>query len=96
MIDEIYYTGKAWKHHIASDFIYKLSPTSPNGAGKGGTIFLDFDKMLDYLKCDGREWYIAELSLSETPITFDFGCDYMATIQTDLLSEEGFFHINLH
>ena len=87
------FTGKAWKHHSAANFTKEEnpSPRHPNGAGKGGTIFIDFNAMIDYLEADGREWYIAELDLNKTPILFDMGNFGMATILTDLQSEKGFF-----
>ena len=83
------YTGKAWKHHISSDF-GNTSTSDKNGAGKGGTIFLDYDKMLDYLKADGRKWHVAELYLESHPIRYDFGNNYMATILEDCESDVGF------
>ena len=46
--------------------------------------------MIDYLKKDGRRWYVAELKLKNEPLIFEFGNDYMATIQRDCLSERGF------
>ena len=49
------YTGIAWKNHIASDFEEGLSPAHPNGAGKGGTIFFDYEFMVSYLKKNGKE-----------------------------------------
>jgi hypothetical protein len=84
------YSGKAWKHHIADDFENDLSLCFQNGVGAGGTIFLDYSKMIDYLQKDGGKWYVAELDLFNTPISFDFGNDYMATILVSCLSNTGF------
>lgn len=81
------YTGKAWKHHISEHF---KGTDIENGAGAGGTIFLDYDRMIEYLKKDGRAWHVAELDLLYTPIRFDFKNDYMATILTDWPSVSGF------
>ena len=86
----VLYTGIAWKHHISEHFENGSCPTHPNGAGKGATIFTDYNKMLDYLKADGRHWHVAELKLKNEPLIFEFGNDYMATIQNDCLSEQGF------
>lgn len=61
----IYYTGKAWKHHRAEDFEKDPSLIYPNGVGKGGTIFLDYNKMIQYLKMIGGHWYICELILKD-------------------------------
>ena len=86
----VLYTGLAWKHHIADDFENGNIPTKPNGAAKGGTIFVDYKKMLEYLKSDGRRWYVAELKLENEPLIFNFNNKYMATIQRNCLSEDGF------
>ena len=84
------YSGLAWKHHIAEHFENGSCPTHPNGAGKGGTIFIDYQEMIKYLKEDGRYWYVAELMLENEPLIFEFGNDYMATIQRNCRSEHGF------
>lgn len=86
----VLYAGLAWKHHISEHFENGSCPTHPNGAGKGATIFTDYNKMLDYLKQDGRRWHVAELKLENEPLIFEFGNDYMATIQNNCLSEQGF------
>lgn len=85
------YTGKAWKHHVSDHFT--SADSDGNGAGAGGTIFLDYAKMLQYLKADGRKWHVAELCLRDCPILFDFANDYMATILIDWPSESGFHPI---
>ena len=86
----VLYAGLAWKHHISEHFENGNCPTHPNGAGKGATIFTDYNKMIDYLKKDGRHWHVAELNLQNEPLIFEFGNNYMATIQRDFLSENGF------
>jgi hypothetical protein len=95
MNEIIFYTGNAWKHHIAKDFEKGLAPIE-GGAGKGGTIFFDYDKMVEYLKDDGREWYVAKLELDHDPVKFNFGCDYMGTILINKLSKEGFKPVNMN
>lgn len=84
------YAGLAWKHHIAEHFEDGLCPTHPNGAGAGGTVFIDYKKMIEYLKADGRRWYVAELQLDNDPLLFEFGNDWMATILVDKSSYAGF------
>ena len=86
----VLYTGLCWKHHISEHFENGLCPTSPNGAGKGGTVFTDYSKMIEYLKKDGRRWHIAELELKNEPLIFEFGNNYMATIPFDKISTHGF------
>ena len=88
------YTGKAWKHHIAEDFISGRCPIS-GGAGEGGTIFTDYAEMLKYLSQDGREWYAAELDLIDEQIVFEFGNIYMATTTRNIPSSTGFKSIDL-
>ena len=84
------YTGKAWKHHISKHFDEGSMPTSPNGAGKGGTVFIDYEKMIEYLTEDGRNWHIAELDLKDEPLIFEYGNDWMATVTRNIFSKEGF------
>ena len=84
------YAGLAWKHHVSKHFEDGSMPLSPNGAGKGATIFTDYEKMINYLKEDGRKWHIAELNLKDEPLIFEFGNDWMATVSRDILSEQGF------
>lgn len=86
----IKYSGKAWKHHISSDFENGKIPTHPNGAGKGATIFIEYEKMIEYLKKDGRRWHIAELELKNELLFFQFNNNYMATILVDKISKDGF------
>jgi hypothetical protein len=86
---------KAWKHHLAENFENAFSPTHNNGAGVGATIFTNYDKMLVYLKKDGRRWYIAELDVKESEIARDMFDDAMATILVNKKSKKGFKEINL-
>lgn len=88
-------SGKAWKHHIAATFLAGTSPTHPNGAGLGGTIFFDYEYMLSYLRKDGRSWFVAELELENTPVIFNFLNTEMATIMQAYPSKEGFKPIKL-
>lgn len=44
--------------------------------------------MIKYLKKDGRKCHIAELKLKDEPLIFEFGNNYMATIQRDFSSKE--------
>lgn len=81
------YTGLAWKHHISEDF---NDNNLSSGAGKGGTIFIDYEKMLNYLKEDGRNWHIAELNLYNEPLIFKFKDKWMANVTRDILSDKGF------
>jgi len=90
MQKQLYYTGFAWKHHIAEHFENGVCLTHPNGAGKGATIFTNYQKMIDYLKQDGRRWYTIKLKFKNEPLLFEFGNDYMATIQRDIISPDRF------
>lgn len=83
------YTGKAWKNHISSNFKNGNAKLDA-GAGKGGTIFLDYDKMIAYLLEDGRQWHAAELDLTSELLLYEFGNDWMATILRDIPSIGGF------
>lgn len=91
----IKYTGKAWKHHVAEHFEDGSIPAYPNGAGKGGTIFIDYNKMVDYLKATGKRWYVAELDLKNDLLNFKYCVDYMAEILYDKDSDIGFVPLPL-
>ena len=93
MSKQVFYTGVAWKHHISQDF--ENSDIVGGGAASGGTIFLDYKEMVEYLKSDGRSWHAAKLNLVNVPIFFEFNCDYMATILVDWVSDEGFLPVDL-
>ena len=84
----IKYTGKAWKLHIASDFIANGVPLSPNGVGAGGSVYLDYNKMIDSLDGDYVTYYYCGLDLIDAPITMDN--DFIATIHCNWRSIEGF------
>lgn len=79
---------KAWKHHIAEHFIENPSLIKNNGAGKDATIFLDYQKMVEYLNKTDTAWYIAEIEVEESEITrLKHG---MATIHCVKISKTGF------
>ncbi len=82
-----------WKHHISSDFKDGISRN--NGAGNGATVFLDYQKMIEVLKKDGRKWSVAELKVKKSELLFDRQEKYMATILVDRASKEGFKPIEL-
>jgi len=78
-----------WKHHISEHFENGNIPLSA-GAGAGGTVFTNYNKMLEYLKRDGRDWHVTELEVDESEIDFNFKNNYMATILVDKFSKSGF------
>lgn len=86
---------KVWKHHISEHFkpIGDI-PCHPNGGGKGGTVFLDYETMLQYLKNDGREWHIAELNVNESDIIRNPGNGQTATLLRGIYSDHGFKKLN--
>jgi hypothetical protein len=86
---EVKYTGVCWKHHLSENF-KNGTPTHPNGVGVGGTVFTNYEKMIEYLKHDGRQWHIAEILLENEPLIFEFDNDWMATIPFNKLSNTGF------
>jgi hypothetical protein len=78
-----------WKHHISEHF-KDGTLTTDGGAGVGGTVFIDYEKMMEYLKKDGREWYVAELEVDETELEFNFKQNYVATILVNRISKTGY------
>lgn len=88
------YTGKAWKNHVSSNFVIGRAKLDA-GAGKGGTIFLDYDKMVQYLLEDGRQWHVAELNLCDELLYYEFGNDWMATVLRDIPSKSGFKPVDI-
>jgi len=85
MNNTILYTGEAWKHHE-----YKDCDGTTTGAAKGGTIFTNYDKMLEYLTTveKERKWTVAKIELNDDPIHYEFDNDYMATLLVDKLYDE--------
>ena len=45
---------------------------------------------MEYLKKDGREWYVAELEVDETELEFNFKQNYVATILVNRISKTGY------
>ena len=82
-----------WKHHIAKDFEDGTLITDAYPA-IDSTVFTDYDLMIDYLKRDGRRWYIAELDVDETEIEI-LENGYMATIKVIKKPKEEFKYICL-
>lgn len=90
------YTGKAWKHHVAEHFEKDPGLLGPgNGAGAGGTIYLDYEYMLQQLRTDKRRWYVAELDLVDEPLVFTSTITERATTTRDIESREGFKPLQL-
>ena len=73
---------KAYKHHISENFTNGKTEIF-SGPAKGSTIFLDYDKMVEYLREDGREWHVCEIVVEKQEYILNFGNDYMATILVD-------------
>lgn len=86
----VYYKGKAWKHHRAEDFIKNPSLMHPNGVGKGGTIFLDYNKMIRYLENIGGDWYVCELMLNNDLVILNHSHSWMVDVDHSISSEKGF------
>ena len=70
---------KAWKHQIAEHFEDGTLTTDAFPA-LGSTVFTNYEKMVSYLRKDGRRWYIAELEVNEEEIE-PFKNGFMATIK---------------
>lgn len=85
---EVYYTGRAWKHHRVEDF--DRNPLKYANASKGGTIFLDYDKMIQYLKMLGGHWYICELILQDELVCLNHNQSWMVDVTRSIPYERGF------
>lgn len=82
---------KAFKHHIARDFINDPTLLGPgNGAGKNGTVFLDYNYMVGFLKFDAWRWYYCEIEVEEHEIRRHSTNKFMATMKIPKQSIEGF------
>jgi hypothetical protein len=87
---------KAWKHHISEHFEpIGFIPCHPNGGGKGGTIFLNYQTMIEYLKNTEMDWHVAELNVTESQITRHPNNKYLATLNESVGSDFGFYPLNL-
>jgi len=82
-----------YKHHVSKHF--KKGISRNNGVGEGGTVFLDFNKMKDYLRADGRKWSIAILNMNKEDLHFNMGNEYMATSKISKSCKKGFEPIEL-
>jgi hypothetical protein len=80
---------RAWKHHLKAPYLHSQD-VFRIGAGAGGAVFLDYDKMLQYLKQDSNEYEVAEIEVALDELRFDYGNDWMATILVDRFSSTGF------
>ena len=84
---------KVWKHHIAKHFEdgTLITDAYPD---IGSTVFTNYNLMVEYLKRDGRRWYIAELEVDEKEIE-PYKNGYMATINVIRKPKEEFKYICL-
>lgn len=83
------------EHHLSEHFIETPNLASNNGAGYGATIFLDYDKMIEYLKEDGRTWHICELDLCDNYVDYIFDNTYMVKLLESMSSKLEYFPLNL-
>ena len=79
---------KVYKHHISIDFEKDPSLLRNNGVGKGGTIFLDYNKMEHYLSFTGKRWHYVELEMKK--YEFVLINDFMATSLVRKVSKNDF------
>ena len=80
-----------WKHHVSKDFENGFSPN--NGAGVGGTVQDDLNKLIDYCEKDGREWSIARLECQ--PEDLEPLGDGWYDAKKDIISEQGFMPLEV-
>ena len=83
-----------YKHHISKHFEEDPSLLKNNGVGIGGTIFLNYDFMVKFLKeHTRRRWHYAKLKMKKSEfVVMDFVTEdrYMATSLVKRKSREGF------
>lgn len=76
-----------WKHHIAEDYEKNGVPTLGNGVGVGGTVFLDFNRMVDWLKQnDKRAFYVAPIDMNVSELEFNQPETFMADSRVKKIS----------
>lgn len=82
----------AWKHHISEDFEKDPSLLGKgNGPDAGATVFLDFDKMVEYLNKTGRRWHVCEFVCTKNDLEFIYpDNNWMARIKVSKPSLNGF------
>lgn len=82
---------KVWKHHIAESFERNPSLVEGNGAGKGGTVFTDYEKMKEWIsRNDSRKFYAAPIMVELEDLDFNFPEPYMATMKKYVASCDNF------
>ena len=64
-----------------------------NGAGKGGTVFVNYQQLKRYLKKDGRRFYVAKILITKNKLDFNFDNKFIATIKISKQSKDGFKRI---
>lgn len=82
-----------WKVHIAKHFEDdpSLANDPENGPGYGATVFLNYEKMIGYLKRGiVQKWFVCESEVDSWFLQFDYEVDWIATILCDVGSKEGF------
>jgi len=72
-----------YKAHIAEHFI-SGSVKLDAGVGKGGTVFLNYNTMLERLWDDSRGWYYACITVKPDDILIDPEYPYMAEMLCDV------------
>lgn len=80
---------KVWKVHISEDFEKNPFLLANNGVGIGGTVFLNYYKMLSYFIKDYRRWHVAEIDMEEHELK-KINSDFMATSLVNKISKNGF------
>jgi len=85
-----------YKHHIASDFIKDPSLCSNNGGGKGGTVFFEYDYMIEFLRvhCGNIKWYYCVLDVE--PFDIIKINENIAQLKKDVPSIIDFKPLNLY
>jgi len=81
----------AWKHHLSADFeqnpILLAKSTGPDA---GATVFLDYGKMVRYLKENGRSWHVCEFECELDELELIYTNDWIARITVEKISPKGF------
>ena len=81
---------RVYKHHISSHFEEDPTLLHNNGAGRGGTVFLNFQKMLERLSKSQQDWHYCELDVEEYEIQRNNQDPDLATILVNKKADGSF------
>lgn len=70
------YSGICWKHQPT----IQTENNNKQQLIKKDLVFIDYNKMIEHLKKDGRVWNMIEMNVTNLLLSFEFGNDWKAKL----------------